>query len=122
VEAKKLKNQVYTLYYACRHPSTPWYAKAAAVIVVGYAMSPVDLIPDYIPVLGYLDDLILVPLGIWCVLKLIPPAIIDECRQKVEQNTSSVTSTKNWAAAGIIISLWILAAVVSIKIVLDLFL
>src|SRR6202162_19840 len=67
-----VKKETLTLYFACRHPLVPWYAKASALIVVGYALSPIDLIPDFIPVLGYVDDLIIVPLGISLVLSLIP--------------------------------------------------
>lgn len=81
-KAKKLKGEVYALYLACRHPDTPWYAKVWIGLVVAYALSPIDLIPDFIPVLGYLDDLILVPLGIALALKLVPPPVMAECRER----------------------------------------
>jgi uncharacterized membrane protein YkvA (DUF1232 family) len=70
--ARSLKQEAHAVYLAARHPRTPWYAKALALCVAGYAFSPIDLIPDFIPVLGYLDDVVIVPLGILAVIKLIP--------------------------------------------------
>jgi uncharacterized membrane protein YkvA (DUF1232 family) len=78
--ARVVKRDVYALYRAGRDPRVPWYAKLLAICVAGYALSPLDLIPDFIPVLGYLDDLILVPLGVLLVIKLIPPEIMAEHR------------------------------------------
>jgi uncharacterized membrane protein YkvA (DUF1232 family) len=78
--ARPIKHDVHALYLASRDPRVPWYAKAMALVVAGYALSPIDLIPDFIPVLGYLDDLILVPLGILLVIRLIPPGIMAEHR------------------------------------------
>ena len=78
--ARVVKRDVHALYFAGRDPRVPWYAKALAVCVAGYALSPIDLIPDFVPVLGYLDDAILVPLGILLVVKLIPPEIMAEHR------------------------------------------
>jgi uncharacterized membrane protein YkvA (DUF1232 family) len=80
--AKRLKREVLTLYCAIENPDTPLLARVGAILVVGYALSPIDLIPDFIPVLGMLDDIILVPIGVWLVLKLIPPAIITQARAK----------------------------------------
>ena len=80
--ARQLKAEVYALYLAYRDPRVPWYAKVLAACVVGYALSPIDLIPDFIPVLGYLDDLVLIPLGIALTLRLIPPEVLDECRAR----------------------------------------
>ena len=80
--ARNIKRDVHALYLAGRDPRVPWYAKALAVVVAGYALSPIDLIPDFIPVLGYLDDLILVPLGILLVIRLIPPEIMAEHRER----------------------------------------
>jgi uncharacterized membrane protein YkvA (DUF1232 family) len=93
------------LHLAIRHPRTPWYAKVVAACVVAYALSPIDLIPDPIPVLGYLDDLILVPLGVLLVRKLIPAAVLDECR---EQATTEATtrSPLGWAGAAVIGLIW----------------
>ncbi len=78
--ARLIKRDVHALYLAGRDPRVPWYAKALAVVVAGYALSPIDLIPDFIPVVGYLDDLLLVPLGIVLVIRLIPPDIMAEHR------------------------------------------
>jgi uncharacterized membrane protein YkvA (DUF1232 family) len=78
--ARVIKRDVHALYLASRDPRVPWYAKVVAVLVVSYALSPIDLIPDFIPVLGYLDDVILVPLGVLLVIRLIPPDILAEHR------------------------------------------
>jgi uncharacterized membrane protein YkvA (DUF1232 family) len=78
--AKQLKREVLTLYCATRDPRTPWLARVLAVLIVAYALSPIDLIPDFIPVLGQLDDLILVPLGVWFVLRFIPRAVLEDAR------------------------------------------
>ena len=78
--ARALKRDVSAIYIARRDPRVPWYAKALAIGVAAYALSPIDLIPDFIPVLGYLDDLIIVPLGIWLVIALIPADVMAECR------------------------------------------
>ena len=79
--ARGLKRDAYAQYLACRDPRVPWYAKALAAAVVAYALSPIDLIPDVIPVLGYLDDLLLVPLGLALALRLIPAPVLAECRR-----------------------------------------
>jgi uncharacterized membrane protein YkvA (DUF1232 family) len=116
-QAKRLKTELYALYLACRDPRVPWYARVFAACVVGYAFSPIDLIPDFIPVLGYLDDLLLVPLGITLVLKMIPPAVMVECRVKA-QSTTQRNKPKNWRAAGIILIVWVLLAVFAFRFML----
>ena len=78
--AQRLEREVYALYLACRDPRTPWHAKALAAGVVAYAFSPIDLIPDFIPVLGYLDELVLLPLGVLLVRRMIPEAVMTDCR------------------------------------------
>ena len=83
--ARALKTEIHALMIACRDPRTPWTAKALALLVLSYALSPIDLIPDFIPVLGYLDDLILLPLGIALAIRLIPLAVMDEARQTATQ-------------------------------------
>jgi uncharacterized membrane protein YkvA (DUF1232 family) len=103
----RLKIETYALYLACKDRRVPWYAKAFTACVVGYAFSPIDLIPDFIPVLGYLDDLVLIPVGIMLAVKMIPPAVLDECRQKATETFSSERPT-NWLAAGIIVAVWVL--------------
>ena len=81
--AKQLRQEILALYVAYRDPRTPWYAKALAVLVVAYAFSPIDLIPDFIPILGYLDDVILLPLGIRATLALIPDEVMRDARTRV---------------------------------------
>lgn len=106
-KARDLKGETYILYLAYRHPLTPWYAKIFVAIVVGYAFSPIDLIPDFIPILGYLDDLILVPLGISLALKMIPKEALNAAREQAE---SEVMQGKPmpWIAGLIIILVWLL--------------
>jgi uncharacterized membrane protein YkvA (DUF1232 family) len=108
--ARSLKTELYALYLAYRDPRVPWYARILAVCVVGYAFSPIDLIPDAIPILGYLDDLIIVPVGIWMTLKLIPRDVLWECRERANREMRKGKPT-NWVAAGLIIGIWILLAV-----------
>jgi uncharacterized membrane protein YkvA (DUF1232 family) len=86
--AGELKTEIYAIYLAVKNPKVPWYAKGLAACVVAYALSPIDLIPDFIPVLGVLDDLILVPLGISIVIKMIPAEVLAECREKARLETS----------------------------------
>jgi uncharacterized membrane protein YkvA (DUF1232 family) len=118
--ARQLKAEVYALYLAYRDPRTPWYAKIVAALVVGYAFSPLDLIPDFIPVLGQLDDLVLVPLGIALARRLIPPAVMADSRRLADERQLQNRPT-NWVAAGVIIGLWLLLAAVAIVIVLRIF-
>lgn len=107
--AQQLKKETYALYLAYRDPRTPWGARIVAALVVGYALSPIDLIPDFIPVLGYLDDLLLVPLGVWLALRLIPAPVMADCRAKAQE---ALTAEKpvSWVAAVIIVALWLGAA------------
>lgn len=116
-KAKELKREVAALYLAYKRPDVPLYAKLVSILIVGYALSPIDLIPDFIPVLGYLDDLILVPLGIAFAIKLIPSDIMDECRKESE-NILNEGKPKNLIAGGIIICIWIIIiSYISIKII-----
>jgi uncharacterized membrane protein YkvA (DUF1232 family) len=110
---RALKKEIFALYLACRHPRVPWYAKVFAFIVVGYALSPIDLIPDFIPVLGYLDDLILIPLGIMLVIRMIPAEILAECREKSEAIVGRATRAGKIAAA-VIVLIWILTAALTV--------
>lgn len=104
--AKALKAEIAVLASAIRDPRTPWTAKALGIAVVAYAVSPIDLIPDFIPVLGYLDELILLPLGLWAVRALIPADVIDEHRAKVPPGTRLAASR---GAAVAIVLIWIAA-------------
>ncbi len=108
--ARRLKGEIYALYLAYRDPRVPWYAKGFAALVVGYALSPVDLIPDAIPVLGYLDDLILVPLGIGIALKMIPAEVMGECRERARMAMEEGLPT-NQVAAVVIVAVWLLGAI-----------
>ena len=103
-----MRNEVYAVVLACHHRRTPWYAKALALCVADYALSPIDLIPDFIPVLGYLDDLVLLPLGIALVLRLIPADVMEECRRHAASSKLSVRG--RWIVGGLIVCLWLLAA------------
>lgn len=113
--ARTIKRDVHALWLAARDPRTPWFAKVLALLVAAYAVSPIDLIPDFIPVLGYLDDIIIVPLGILLVIKLIPPEIMAEHRQTAAQASQRPTSR---VAAGIIVLIWIVGAVLLARMVL----
>jgi uncharacterized membrane protein YkvA (DUF1232 family) len=115
--ARQLKSELYALYLAYRDPRVPWYARLLAAVVVGYAFSPIDLIPDPIPVLGYLDDLILLPLGIALVLRLIPPEVMADNRAKAQERMAAGQPT-NWIAAVIIVAIWIALAVLGIRLIL----
>ena len=88
---RKLKEDIYTLYLASRDPRIPFMAKVVLVLTVAYAFSPIDLIPDFIPALGYLDDLVLLPLGIWLTIKLMPADVLNEYRQKAQQMLQQIT-------------------------------
>ncbi|OZI36264.1 hypothetical protein CEG14_14725 [Bordetella genomosp. 1] len=113
--ARGLKREVLVLWLAARDPRTPWYAKALALLVAGYALSPIDLIPDFIPVLGYLDDVILVPLGIWLTLRLLPAALVRELRavaaeraQRPVSRVAAVVIVLAWLAGAAALAWWLL--------------
>lgn len=102
--ARLLKREVYALYFAARDPRVPWYAKLLAGCVVAYAFNPIDLIPDPVPILGYLDDLALIPLGVLAVRQMIPDGILAECRAKAHDLVEKPT---NWIAAAVIVLIWL---------------
>jgi uncharacterized membrane protein YkvA (DUF1232 family) len=105
--ARRLKRETYALYLAYRDPRTPWPAKVVAACVVAYAFSPLDLIPDFVPVLGLLDDLVLLPLGIALALRLIPAEVMAASRERAEEAAERPTS---WAAAAVIVAAWLALA------------
>jgi uncharacterized membrane protein YkvA (DUF1232 family) len=107
--ARHLRTESFALYLAARHPGTPWYAKAFAGGVAAYAFSPVDLIPDFIPVLGYLDDLILVPLGIALAIRLVPEPVLSECRVR-SADAFEGDGPVGRVAGAIIVVLWVAIA------------
>jgi len=110
VRAKALRLEIHALVLACRDRRTPWYAKLLGVCVVGYALSPIDLIPDFIPVIGYVDDLILVPAGILLLRRLIPAEVLADCQRRAEA-AAEEKRPANWIVGGIIIAVWVAAAV-----------
>ena len=118
--ARKLKSEIFALYLALRDPRTPWYAKALGALVVAYAFSPLDLIPDFVPVLGYVDDVILLPLGLWLTLRLIPPEVLAENRARAQAELRGRHPT-NWVAAAVIVLIWIGSIGLTALVVLRLF-
>ena len=115
--ARALKVEVYAVYLAYKDPRVPWYARVFAACVVGYAFSPIDLIPDPIPILGYLDDLVLVPLGIALAIRMIPPKVLAECREAARE-VMQAGKPVNRAAAVVIIAIWLALAGLAIFLVL----
>jgi uncharacterized membrane protein YkvA (DUF1232 family) len=111
--ARQLKAETWALTLAVREPRTPWYAKLLVAGIVAYACSPIDLIPDFVPALGYLDDLVLLPLGIAWALQLVPPAILSECRARA-QATIQDGKPVSWVAGAIIVILWLGVAVLGL--------
>jgi uncharacterized membrane protein YkvA (DUF1232 family) len=109
--AGRLESETYALYLAYRDPRMPWYAKLFAALVVGYAFSPIDLIPDPIPVLGYLDDLILVPLGVALAVRMVPEDVLSESRQKARELLERGERPVSRTAAAVIVVLWLVLAV-----------
>jgi uncharacterized membrane protein YkvA (DUF1232 family) len=107
--ARSLRRDTHAVWLAAHDPRTPWYAKALALVVAAYAVSPIDLIPDFIPVLGYLDDLILVPAGLWLVLRLIPPQVLADHRAAAE---AAVDRPVSKAAAVVVVGVWIAVALI----------
>jgi membrane protein DedA with SNARE-associated domain/uncharacterized membrane protein YkvA (DUF1232 family) len=104
--ARDLRRHVYAIYLAARDPRVPWYARALALLIAAYAVSPVDLIPDFIPVLGHLDEVILIPLGIWLLLRLIPSDLLDEHRRAAEASAERPT---DWRVGAIFVAIWAVA-------------
>jgi uncharacterized membrane protein YkvA (DUF1232 family) len=112
--ARRLKVEVYALYLAYKDQRVPWYARVFAVVVVGYAFSPIDLIPDVVPVLGHLDDLILIPLGVALAIKMIPPHVLAECRQEARDAKDRPV---NRVAAVVVVVVWIALAALAVGLV-----
>ena len=114
-KAKKLKTEIYALYLAYRDPRVPWYAKAFIAAIVGYALCPLDLIPDFIPVLGYVDDIILIPAGITFAIKMIPQDVLEECRERAQ--SESFSKRTHWVAVILIVLIWLLAIYVTVRVI-----
>ncbi|WP_218134585.1 YkvA family protein [Hymenobacter lapidiphilus] len=105
--ARVLKTELVALYYAARDPRTPWYARLVMVATLAYAASPIDLIPDFIPVLGYLDDLILVPAGIALSIRLVPAEVMREARERAA--ATPVSRHANWLVGTVVLVIWLIA-------------
>src|SRR4030042_6885047 len=112
-KVKRLKTDIYALYLAFKDRRPPWYAKAFIILIVAYALSPVDLIPDFIPVIGYLDDLILVPAGIYLAIKIVPGDVLTECRKRAV--TEKLSTKARIIAAAVVILTWLLVLYLIIK-------
>lgn len=117
--AKTLKRDVYALYLCSRHPKTPFYAKAFAILIISYALSPIDLIPDFVPVLGYLDDLILIPAAIMLLIHMVPGDVLQECRQKAQDNPP-VKNMRSLLGGAFIVCIWILAIYATFRLIVHL--
>ena len=115
--ARRLKQETYALYLVARDPRTPWYAKLIAAAVVAYALSPLDLIPDFVPVLGYLDDLIIVPAGIALVLRLVPAEVLADCREQARLRADRPVSR---VGAAMVLGVWAILIVVVVVLARDL--
>lgn len=106
--ARRIKRDGVTLWFAGKHPRTPWYAKALGVFVVAYALSPIDLIPDFIPVLGYVDDVLLLPVLIWLTIKLLPADVVAECRLRADEwMREKGAKPRSLLGAILIVAIWI---------------
>ena len=108
---RQLKTETYAVFLASKDPRVPWYAKALVAFVVAYTFSPIDLIPDFIPVLGYLDDLVIAPLGIALALRMIPEDVMAECREEA-QAAADREGPARWATAAVIVAVWLLMAAI----------
>jgi uncharacterized membrane protein YkvA (DUF1232 family) len=104
--ARQLKADTLALYLAARHPATPWYAKLLVAAIVAYALSPIDLIPDFIPLLGYVDDLLLLPLAIALAIRLVPAAVLAECREQARQRLAAGKPVSRLAGA-VVLLIWL---------------
>ncbi len=118
--ARQLSAQTYALYLAYRHPRTPWYAKVFAALVVGYVFSPIDPIPDFIPGVGLLDEMVVVPIGVLIAAKMIPPDVLAECREKareVERGEKPVSRV----TAVVVVAIWLLCVALAVYLALRVF-
>lgn len=119
-KSRWLRTETYALCLACKDPRVPWYAKIIIAATVGYALSPIDLIPDFVPVLGQLDDLIIVPIGISLALKMMPKEVLDEYREKAKSEISC-SKPKSWIGVAIIVLIWLLIVYLFLRFVFNIF-
>jgi uncharacterized membrane protein YkvA (DUF1232 family) len=116
--AGDLRRDIYAIYLAARDPRVPWYARALALLIAAYAVSPVDLIPDFIPVLGHLDEVILIPLGIWLLLRLIPADVLEEHRRAAAASAERPT---DWRVGAIFVAIWAIALAFVVRWIIEYF-
>lgn len=119
-KAHALKREVYAIYLAARDPRTPWYAKALIWFVVVHTFSPIDLIPDFIPILGYLDDLIIIPAGIALAVRLIPPEVLTQARETAKQ-AGGPNRIVGWIGVGVILLIWIAILTWGVQFILSMY-
>ena len=113
--ARELKNEVFAVYLAAKDPRTPWYARALILFVVAHTLSPIDLIPDFIPILGYLDDLIITPLGLALAIRLIPPGVLEEARGKVAG--SGLERSVGYFGAAVTVIAWVVILIFTLRLI-----
>jgi uncharacterized membrane protein YkvA (DUF1232 family) len=118
--ARQLSAQPYALYLAYRDPRTPWYAKVFAALIVGYVFSPIDPIPDFIPGVGLLDEMVVVPIGVLIAAKMIPPEVFDECRQKASEVAEGEQPVSRVAAV-VVVAVWLLCVALAVFLALRVF-
>jgi uncharacterized membrane protein YkvA (DUF1232 family) len=118
--ARRLSVQTYALYLAYRHPRTPWYAKVFAALIVGYVFSPIDPLPDFIPGVGLLDEMVVVPIGVLLAAKMIPPDVFEECREKARE-VAEGEKPVSWIAAVVIVAVWVLCVALAVILALAVF-
>ena len=118
--ARRLKAETYNLYLAYRHPRTPWYAKVFAALIVGYVFSPIDPIPDFIPIVGLLDELAVVPIGVIIARKMIPEDVFEECREKARE-VSEGEKPVSRVAAVVVVAVWLLCVALAVLLALRVF-
>ncbi len=118
--ARQLSAQTYALYLAYRHPRTPWYAKVFTALVVGYVFSPIDPIPDFIPGVGLLDEMVVVPIGILIAAKMIPRDVLEECREKA-RTVAEGEKPVSRVAAVVVVAIWLLCVALAVFLALRLF-
>jgi uncharacterized membrane protein YkvA (DUF1232 family) len=114
---RQLKTETYAIYLASKDSRVPWYAKVLIAFVVAHTFSPIDLIPDFIPILGYVDDLIIAPLGIFLALKMIPTEVMVECRMEAQARIDQAGPNR-WVAATVIVAIWLVAGVTLITLII----
>ena len=118
--ARRLSAQAYALYLAYRHPRTPWYAKVFAALIVGYVFSPIDPIPDFIPGVGLLDEMVVVPIGVLLAAKMIPPDVFEECTEKAREVAEGEKPVSRIAAV-VIVAVWVLCVALAVFLALRVF-